>query len=183
MNNHDCQPGTRVPRRDSRAARASAGNRTSRGDNAVMAIRLLNRALAIAQAAARRCERQYIAALRSHAPALAAAALAHANEAHIHSRQISARIGELGGETDVSDLTPHATVSPNPSEARLSHSLPALLCSHLMAERDAIESYSEIASFFRPFDSPTRSLIEDIATAAEQRKRELSGLLAEVSNP
>ena len=182
MDNHDFQPGIHGPRGDSGTARVGARYPSGYSEHGAMAIRLLNRALAIAQAAARRCERQYAAALRSHAPALAAAALTHANDAELHARLISARIGELGGETSVADLTPNATISPNPSEARLVKSLPALLCSHLMAERDAIKSYFEIASFFRPFDAATRNVIEEIAASAEKRKHELSGLLAAISN-
>jgi len=188
MDNHDFQPDSGVPRGDTgtsrtaRVGRVGARYSVTHGDHGATAIRLLNRALAIAQAVARRCECQYLAALRSHAPALAAAALAHANDAQIHTRRISARIGELGGETHVADLTPDATVAPKPAEARLAHSLPALLCNHLMAERIALESYAEIAAFFAPFDPTTRSLIEEIAAAGEQRKHEISGLLAAISN-
>ena len=165
----------RVARRFRHRAGRAHATLSGHGDHGAMAIRLLNRALAIAQAAARRCERQYAAALRSQAPALAAAALAHANDAELHTRLISARIGELGGETAVADLTPNATSSPNPSEARLANSLPALLCSHLMAERDAIKSYFEISLFFRPFDAATQCLVEEIAASAEKRQARTLG--------
>jgi bacterioferritin len=182
MDNQDFQPDSRPPRGDSRTAFTGAPGRADDGDNVATAIELLIRAQAIAEEAARRCERQYVAALGSEAPALARAALAHASNAETHVRRISVRIGELGGETDVADLTPDATVSPNPYEARLAFSLPALLCRHLMAERDAIRSYSEIASFFRLFDPATWSLIQGVAADTESRKRELSGLLAMLSS-
>ena len=59
MDNHDFQPGSHVPRGDSGTARVGARYPSGHGEHGAMAIRLLNRALAIAQAAARRCECQY----------------------------------------------------------------------------------------------------------------------------
>lgn len=182
MDHHPLQPNANLPRDDARTVRMGTGSAAGHDGTGAMAIRLLNRALALAQAVRRRCERQYVAAVRDCAPAVAVAALEHANDAGIDIERIGERIGELGGLPGVAEPPPDDPVPCSRAEARLASSLPALISSHLTAERDALEGYREIASFFRPFDPATRRLIEHIAADAEQRSRELAGLLAEMSN-
>jgi bacterioferritin (cytochrome b1) len=151
-------------------------------DRGEVAIELLNRALAITQAVVRRSERQYVAAARDHSPAVAAAALEHGNDAKINADRIRERIGELGGETEVADLTPHAAIARRANGEPRDESLCALIGRHLDTERDTVASYREIAAFFAAFDPATRALIEDIASDAEQRARELAGLQSEIPN-
>ncbi len=180
MNLQDIQPGAQPPHRDPRAGGASDGSAARQADRGATAIRLLNRALAIARAVLPRCERQYLGALHSHTPAAAATALEHAHDARIHVDRIAQRIGELGGETEDADLAPDAAVTRSRSEPGPAHSLAAVIRDALRCERDAVAGYAEIAAFFRPFDPATRALIDDIASDAEQRARELAGLLEAV---
>lgn len=182
MDNAQLQPNASLPRDDARTGRTGTGSAAGHDGTGGAAIRVLNRALALAQAVTRRCERQYVAAVRDRAPAVAVAALEHANDAGIDIERIRERIGELGGLPDAAEPPPNDPAPSSLAGPYLASSLPALISSHLTAERDALEGYREIASFFRPFDPATRRLIENIAADAQQRTRELAGLLSEMSN-
>jgi bacterioferritin (cytochrome b1) len=183
MNHHDVRPAAATVRADAPpAGGAAAAARGGDPDQGAIAIELLHQALAIAQAVVRRSERQYVAAVLDHAPAVAAAALEHANDAKIHADRLAERIGDLGGEREVCDLTPYAAIGCRASEPRAEESLSALLGRHLATERDTSASYREIAAFFATFDKGTQALIEDIASDAEQRARELAGLQREIPN-
>jgi len=182
MNHQDFQISAQPLHREPRSGGTGDGSAPHYEERGATAVRMLNRALAIARAVLPRCERQYLAALHSHTPAAAAAALEHAHDARIHVDRISQRIGELGGETEDADRAPDAAVTRSPPEPGPARSLAAAIRGALGAERDAIAGYAEIAAFFRPFDPATRALIEDIASDAEQRLRELAGLLEEMPN-
>jgi len=170
-------------RRDSRprgtgdaGAMGAAGND---GETATT-IKVLNQALTIARVVALRCRRQYFAALRGHSPALAAAALEHANDARVHAERISERIAELGGKSEVS---PDPSAPLGPSEQRDGITLVAVISDHLAAERAAIESYREIAAVAVPSDPTTKRLIEDIVSGEEECASDLASLLDKVSTP
>ena len=182
MNHQDFQPGAQSLHREPRPGGTGDGSAPRHEASGATAIRLLNRALAIARSVLPRCERQYLAALRSHTPAAAAAALEHAHDARIHVDRIAERIDALGGETAEADPAPDAAVTRSRAEPVGAPTLAAAIRGAVAAERDAIAGYTEIAAFFRPSDPATLALIEDIASDAEQRARELAGLLDEVPN-
>jgi bacterioferritin (cytochrome b1) len=115
----------------------------------------------IARGVAARCKRQYCAALRNHSPALAAAALEHANDARVQAGSLGARIAALGGAPAAS---PGAGAPRNPLEPRDGHSLVAVIGGYLMAEHSTIESYRRIATFMEPCDRPTQVLLEGIVS-------------------
>ncbi len=125
---------------------------------------VLNQALAVAREISQQCERQYFAALRNHSPAMAVAALEHANVAQIHTDQISARIVDLGGSpSSLAD----ATVTRRSAEQRDGNSLVAVIGDHVAAQRASIESYRRIAAELASIDSSTNALIENIISTEQ----------------
>src|SRR5512147_1837767 len=146
MDISNCWPGTNIVRCD--VQRLSAGEQApaAPGEPGGTPIELLNRALGIARAAIRRCEREYYAALRHHSPSLAGAALVHANEAKIHKDRVGARIVEFGGKSEPADANPEAgvtaTLLPRTS------SLAALIDQDVAADRAASASLREIQQCF-----------------------------------
>jgi bacterioferritin (cytochrome b1) len=180
MNDQLSLSGTRVLPGEP-APRGAAGASAADGEhNAAMAIRLLHEALLIARGVAARCERQYHAGLRHHSPALAAAALEHANEARLQAESLSARVAALGG-------TPAATAAVSalrvPAEPRDGHSLVALIGGYLVAGHATIESYRRIATLMEPCDRPTQMLLESIVAGEEERASRLAALLEQAAAP
>jgi bacterioferritin len=52
-----------------------------------------------------------------------------------------------------------------------------MIAEDLIAERIAIDSYREIAAYFRPFDATTRRMIEEIQAVEEEHADDLAELL------
>jgi len=100
----------------------------------------------------------------------------HANEESAHADRLAQRIVQLGGEPDFSpdSLTQrsHATYDD-------SADLKAMIKANLIAERVAIEAYSQIIALIGDKDSTTRRLIEDILSVEQQHAEELSDWLAD----
>ena len=179
MNDHAFWPGTKMLRGHLRLLRTKDAGTANRDANATMSIKLLNQALTIARVAALRCERQYFAALRSHWPVLAAAALEHANAAQIHANGICTRIAEIGGNSDWFD----ASAPVIASEQRTGTSLVAMISHHLATERATIKIYREIVAGFAPFDRLSQKLIEQIISYEEECAGDLARLLHQMSSP
>jgi bacterioferritin len=180
MNNHLSLSGTRmrpgdlVPRGPGNASAADGD------DNGALAITLLHEALLIARGVAARCERQYCAALRNRSPALAAAALEHANEARVQADSLGARIADLGGTAPAS---PGAGAPRMASEPRDANSLVAVIGGYLVAEHATIESYRQIATSMAPCDRTAQKLLENIVAGEEERASQLAALLEQASAP
>lgn len=177
MNDHAFWPGTKMLRSLARPegtddARGSTNVRTT------TTIDLLNRALSIARTGAMRCEWQYFAALRNHSPALAAAALEHANEALDHAERISERIVKLGQKPDA---VPASTARGREANQRDGNSLVTMIGQHLAADRATINSYREIAALFKTLDPASQQLIDDIVSAEEACAGHLADVLDDAS--
>ena len=144
MNDSAFCPVAQRPSRPS-PSRSAPGSPTRRGDAAIIATDMLNRALAVTRVMALRCEREYHTALRLHSPPLAGAALEHANDAGSHAHRIRERMRELGGE-----INQAAEVAlPSQRTAReADNPLAAVIADDLSAARAALDGYREIAAFF-----------------------------------
>lgn len=178
MNHHLSPTGARVrsaalPPFDAADASPADGD-----GNRAMAIRLLHEALMIARGVAVRCERQYCAALRNRSPALAAAALEHANAARVQADNLIARILGLGGTPAAS---PGAVTLRTPAETRDVPSLVAVIGGYLVAGHATIETYRQIATFMEPCDRTTQVLLENIVSGEEERASYLAALLEEAA--
>ena len=139
-------------------------------------IHLLNDALATELVCVLRYKRHHFTAQGLASPKIADEFLVHANEEAGHADRLAQRIVQLGGEPDF---------SPD-SLSRRSHAgydesveLKAMIKANLVAERVAIESYSQMVALIGDKDSTTRRMLEDILADEQEHADELKDWLAQ----
>jgi bacterioferritin len=137
-------------------------------------IRLLNEALATEIVCVLRYKRHYYMASGIHAQAVAAEFLEHAGQEQEHADQIAARIVQLGGEPNFS---PEGLSDRSHSEYVEGSSLVNMIREDLVAERVAIDSYSQMIRFLADRDPSTRAMLERILAAEEEHAEDLASLL------
>ena len=137
-------------------------------------VRVLNEALATEIVCVLRYKRHHFMASGIHAQAVAAEFLEHANEEQVHADQIAERIVQLGGEPNFS---PEGLASRSHSEYVEGKTLVEMIQEDLVAERVAIESYSEIIQYLGTDDPTTRRLMESILAMEEEHADDLKTLL------
>jgi bacterioferritin len=142
-------------------------------DRAVV-VDLLNQALATEIVCVLRYKRHYFMATGIHAQSVAAEFLEHANEEQGHADQICARIVQLGGKPD---LNPHGLVTRSHSEYVEGTSLLEMIQEDLVAERVAIESYTEMIRYIGEGDPTTRRMLEGILAVEEEHADDLKTLI------
>ena len=138
------------------------------------ALKLLNEALATEIVCVLRYKRHYFTATGIHSEGVKAEFLEHANEEQQHADQIAERITQLGGEPN---LNPEGMLSRSHSEYVEGESLIDMIKEDLVAERIAIESYSEMIRFFGDGDPTSRRLMEEILAKEEEHANDLRDLL------
>jgi bacterioferritin len=138
------------------------------------ALRLLNEALATEIVCVLRYKRHYYAATGINAEGVKAEFLQHAGEEQQHADQISERITQLGGEPN---LNPEGMLTRSHSEYVEGETLQDMIKEDLVAERIAIESYSEMIRFFGDGDPTSRRLMEEILAKEEEHANDLADLL------
>jgi bacterioferritin len=138
-------------------------------------IRILNEALATEIVCVLRYKRHYFMAVGIHAQAVADEFLQHANEEQGHADQIAERITQLGGAPN---LNPDGLLSRSHSEYKEGDTLVEMIKEDLIAERIAIESYSEIIRYLGNDDVTSRRLMEGILAVEEEHADDLAKLLA-----
>src|SRR6266702_3946031 len=129
-----------------------------RGDRETV-VRLLNEALATEIVCTLRYRRHYFMASGIHSQAVAEEFLEHANEEQGHADQIAARIVQLDGAPNFS---PEGLLTRSHSEYVEGETLVDMIREDLVAERVAIESYSEIIRYLENNDPTSRRLMEEI---------------------
>jgi bacterioferritin len=137
-------------------------------------IAVLNEALATELVCVLRYKRHYYMASGISAEPVAKEFLQHAREEQIHADQIAQRITQLQGEPD---FNPEGLTSRSHSEYVEGGSLVEMIREDLVAERIAVESYSEIIRWLGNDDPNTRNLIEDILKKEEEHADDLSSML------
>jgi bacterioferritin len=100
--------------------------------------------------------------------------LEHAAEEQAHADRIAERIVQLGGSPNFS---PEGLLSRSHSEYVEGTTLIGMITEDLVAERIAIDSYREIATYFAGFDTTTRKMIEEIQASEEEHADDLAELL------
>jgi bacterioferritin len=138
-------------------------------------IRILNEALATEIVCILRYKRHYYMATGINAQSVAQEFLQHANEEQVHADQIAARIVQLGGEPNFS---PEGLSSRSHSEYVEGESLVDMIKEDLVAERVAIESYTEIIRYLDDNDPTSRRMMEGILAMEEEHAEDLATLLA-----
>jgi bacterioferritin len=138
-------------------------------------IAVLNEALATEIVCVLRYKRHYFMATGIHANAVAQEFLQHAAEEQGHADRIAGRITQLGGEPN---FNPEGLASRSHSQYVEGSSLTDMIREDLVAERIAIESYSEIIRFLGEGDVTTRRMMEEILENEEEHADDLRDLLA-----
>lgn len=138
---------------------------------------ILNQALATEIVCVLRYKRHYFMATGLNKDAVAAEFLEHANDEQGHADRIAERITQLGGSPD---LNPEGLASRSHSEYKEGTSLSDMVKEDLIAERVAIESYSEIVRYLGEKDPTSRRLMEEILAVEEEHANDMHDLLQKV---
>lgn len=139
-------------------------------------VRLLNDALATELVCVLRYKRHHFTADGLASPKIADEFLVHANEESAHADRIAQRIVQLGGEPDFS---PDSLTKRSHAAYDDSSDLKAMIRANLIAERVAIEAYSQMIALIGDKDSTTRRLLEDILSDEQEHAEELKDWLAD----
>ncbi|MFN0071639.1 MAG: bacterioferritin [Chloroflexota bacterium] len=150
---------------------------SSYGSDLPTVIRLLNEALATELVCVLRYKRHFYMATGINSPAAAAEFLQHATDEQGHADQIAARIVQLGGEPNFS---PDGLASRSHAEYVEGDTLVEMIREDVVAERIAIESYSEMARYIGEGDPTTRRMLEGILAVEEEHADDLVNLLSQM---
>jgi bacterioferritin len=140
-------------------------------------IKILNEALATEIVCVLRYKRHYFMAQGIHSDPIAAEFLQHANEEQGHADQIAGRIVQLGGAPN---LDPDGLTSRSHSEYVEGQTLLEMIQEDLIAERIAIDSYTEMIRYVGEDDITTRRMLESILAVEEEHAEDLSSFLADM---
>jgi bacterioferritin len=148
------------------------------GADRARVIEVLNQALATEIVCTLRYRRHYYAAKGIHSESIKQEFLAHAKEEQEHADWIAERISQLGGAPD---FDPDGLAARSHSEYVEGTDLASMIREDLVAERVAIEIYSEVVRWLDKNDPTTRKLIEEILKAEEEHANDMADLLARVA--
>jgi bacterioferritin len=98
----------------------------------------------------------------------------HATEEQQHMMQIAERINQLGG---LPNFNPEGLVSRAATQYTEHGNLVEMLRENLVAERIAVEHYTEMIRFFADKDPTTRVMLEGILTQEEEHANDMHDLL------
>jgi bacterioferritin len=143
-------------------------------------IAVLNEALATELVCVLRYKRHYFMADGIQGGSVAQEFLQHANEEMGHADSIAMRITQLQGEPN---FDPSGITERSHAEYVEGSTLVEMIKEDLVAERIAIESYSEIIQWLGDKDPTTRRLMEDILGVEEEHADDLLNLLADLDEP
>jgi bacterioferritin len=147
-----------------------------RGDRQAV-IRILNEALATEIVCVLRYKHHHYMAKGIHSQAVAEEFLEHANEEQGHADMIAERIVQLDGTPNFS---PEGMLSRSHSEYVEGKTLFDMIREDLIAERIAIESYSEIVRYLGDNDPTSRRMMEKILANEEEHAEDMKTLLENV---
>ncbi len=139
-------------------------------------IKLLNDALATEIVCILRYKRHHFTAKGLASPKIAEEFLVHANEETAHGDLLAERIVQLGGEPDFSPTT---LTSRSHADYDGSLDLKSMIRANLVAERVAIEAYSQMINLIGDKDSTTRRVLESILSQEQEHADELSDWLTD----
>jgi bacterioferritin len=139
--------------------------------------KLLNEALATEIVCVLRYKRHYFMAQGIHADPIAAEFLQHANEEQGHADQIADRIVQLGGSPN---FNPDGLTTRSHSEYVEGTTLVDMIKEDLVAERVAIDSYTEMIRYIGDNDITTRRMLEGILAVEEEHADDLSNFLVDL---
>ena len=139
-------------------------------------VKLLNDSLATELVCVLRYKRHHFTAQGLSSPKIAEEFMVHALEETGHADRLAKRIVQLGGSPDFS---PDSLTARSHAAYDDSSDLKAMIRANLIAERVAIEAYSQIIGLIGDKDPATRRLLVDILTDEQEHAEELSDWLAD----
>lgn len=137
-------------------------------------VKMLNDSLATELVCILRYKRHHFTAKGLASPAIAAEFLVHAEEETAHADRIAERIVQLGGEPDFS---PDTLTARSHADYDASTDLKAMIRANLIAERVAIEAYSQMIKLIGDKDETTRRMLAEILAQEQEHAEELSDWL------
>jgi bacterioferritin len=135
---------------------------------------ILNAALATEIVCVLRYKRHYFMAKGLNKDAVAQEFLEHAADEQDHADRIAQRITQLGGAPD---LNPEGLAMRSHSEYVEGDTLVDMIREDLIAERVAIESYTEIIRYLKDNDPTSRRLMESILEKEEEHATDMQDLI------
>ena len=138
------------------------------------AVRLLNEALATEIVCTLRYRRHHYMAAGIHYQAVADEFMEHARQEQEHADRIAERIRQLGGAPD---FNPEGLLTRSHAQYAEGNSLIDMIKEDLIAERIAIESYTEMIRWFGDKDPTSRRLMEEILAKEEEHADDMATLL------
>ncbi|HEY3355140.1 MAG TPA: ferritin-like domain-containing protein [Polyangia bacterium] len=140
-------------------------------------LQVLNEVLATEVVCTLRYKNHYFMARGIHGETVAAEFLQHAREEQDHADRVAERISQLGGTPN---YNPEGMLTRSHSEYRESKLLPEMLKEDLIAERIAVETYSEIVRWLGNDDPTSRQMMETILAKEEEHADDLASLLQQL---
>lgn len=166
-----------IRRRARRHIENGAVTENYKGDRKAV-IQVLNEALATELVCVLRYKRHHYMASGIHSQAVAEEFLEHAQEEQEHADMIAERITQLDGAPD---FNPETLPSRSHSQYIEGNSLVEMIQEDLVAERIAIESYSEIIRYLGNNDPTSRRVMEEILAKEEEHAEDMKTLLETIS--
>jgi bacterioferritin len=168
---------TEIRRRARQHIEEGAVTESYKGDRKVV-LRVLNEALATEIVCVLRYKRHHYMAKGIHSQAVAAEFLEHAAEEQEHADMIAERITQLDGEPN---FNPEGMLTRSHSEYVAGDSLTDMIREDLVAERIAVQSYSEIIRYLGENDPTSRRMMEEILAKEEEHAEEMKTLLETIA--
>jgi bacterioferritin len=137
-------------------------------------IKVLNEVLATEIVCNLRYRRHYYVATGLNAEAVKAEFLQHATEEAQHADWVATRIVQLNGEPN---FNPEGLATRSHAEYAEGSDLASMIKEDLIAERIAIQTYSEIVRWLATDDPTSRKVIEDILKVEEEHAEDMKSLL------
>jgi len=138
------------------------------------ALKLLNEALATEIVCTLRYRRHYYMASGIHREGVADEFKEHADDEQQHANQIAERIRQLGGAPN---FNPEGLLTRSHAQYTEGDSLVDMIKEDLIAERIAVESYTEIVRWFGDRDPTSRRMMEEILAKEEEHADDMATLL------
>jgi bacterioferritin len=113
-----------------------------------------------------------------HSQAVAEEFLEHAAEEQEHADMIAERITQLDGDPN---FNPEGLLTRSHSEYVEGESLVDMIKEDLVAERIAVESYSEIIRYLADNDPTSRRMMEEILAKEEEHAEDMKTLLETIA--
>jgi bacterioferritin len=140
----------------------------------VQVVKVLNEVLATEIVCVLRYKNHYFMASGIHAQPVADEFLEHATEEQAHVDLVAKRIVELGGNPN---FDPEGLATRSHAQYKEVKNLEEMIKEDLVAERIAIQTYSEIVRWIGSDDPTTRRMIEGLLAVEEEHADDLASLL------